>query len=126
MKYKGCPRCGKKMPLEIKGQCDECRKGRYKSMKELPGLKRDKVQAVYNNDQWRRVRAEVIRKAKGLCEVCKAQGRVRAGRSVHHIIKVSHGNSATNYNINNLIYVCDSCHRKIEGLNSSQLLAMLE
>ena len=126
MKYKGCPRCGKKMPLEVKGQCEECKKKRYKSYKELPGSRRAKAQEVYNNGEWRRVRAEVIKQAGGLCEVCKAQGKLKLGNEVHHIIKVSRGNAATNYNLNNLIYVCTSCHRKIEGLNHLELLLLLE
>lgn len=126
MKYKGCPRCGKKMPLEVKGQCEECKKKRYKSYKELPGSRREKAQVVYNNSEWRRVRREVIKQADGLCEVCKAQGRLKKGDEVHHIVKVSRGNSSTNFNLNNLIYVCTSCHRKIERLNLQELLGVMQ
>ena len=125
-RYKGCTRCGKKMPLEIKGQCETCKNARYKYMKNLPGLKSKKVQEVYEDSRWRKARYEVIKRAKGLCEVCKCHGRVRPGQEVHHIIKVRQGDSSTNYNINNLIYACVKCHKRIEGLNHEQLLEYLE
>lgn len=122
MRYKSCPRCKKKMPLEIKGQCNECRKEKYQYYKTLPSIKRDKVQKVYNNAQWSHTRLEAIKRANGLCEVCKALGRLNIGKEVHHIIKVSKGNNDTNYDLNNLVYVCTSCHRKIEGMNEQQIL----
>lgn len=125
-RYKSCPRCKKKMPLEIKGQCEECRKNKYKYLKNLPGLRRDKAQGVYNNSQWNKTRYEVIKRAKGLCEVCYSKGQLKQGKDVHHIIKVRQGDNRTNYDINNLIYVCEPCHSKIEGLNHQQLLEIIE
>ena len=121
MKYKGCPRCKRKMPLEVKGQCEECKRSKYKYLKTLPSVKRDRVQKVYNNPQWDRVRLEAIKRAKGLCEVCKAQGRVRAGNEVHHIVKVANGNNDTHYDLNNLIYVCTRCHRDIEEMDVEEI-----
>ena len=67
------------MPLEVKGQCEICKRDKYKYLKTLPSIKRDRVQKVYNNPQWARIRFEAIKRANGLCEVCKAQGRLRAG-----------------------------------------------
>ena len=64
MKYKGCPRCKRKMPLEIKWQCEECKRSRYKYLKTLPSAKRDRVQRDYNNTQWARIRLEAIKRAK--------------------------------------------------------------
>ena len=122
MKYKGCPRCKRKMPLEVKGQCEECKRSRYKYLKTLPSVKRDRVQKVYNNPQWARVRLESIKRANGLCEVCKAHGRLRAGNEVHHIVKVASGNNDTHYDLDNLIYVCTKCHRAIEGMNIEEIL----
>lgn len=122
MKYKGCPRCKRKMPLEVKGQCEECKRSKYKYLKTLPSVKRDKVQRVYNNPQWARIRLEAIKRANGLCEVCKAQGRLRAGNEVHHIVKVASGNNNTYYDLDNLVYVCTKCHRTIEGMNAEGFL----
>lgn len=122
MKYKACPRCRAKMPLEIKGQCEECKRNKYKYINSLPSLKRDRVQRVYNNSQWGKTRAEVIKRANGLCEVCHALGKVKAGAEVHHIIKVANGNNNTNYNLDNLVYVCLKCHKIIEGMNEQEIL----
>ncbi len=122
MKYKGCPRCKRKIPLEVKGQCEECKRNRYKYLKTLPSVKRDRAQRVYNNPQWARIRLEAIKRANGLCEVCKAQGRLRAGNEVHHIVKVANGNNNTHYDLDNLIYVCIRCHRVIEGMNVEEIL----
>lgn len=122
MKYKGCPRCKRKMPLEVKGQCEECKRNRYKYLKTLPSVKRDRVQKVYNNPQWSKIRLEAIKRANRLCEVCKAQGRLRAGNEVHHIVKVANGNNNTYYDLDNLICVCTRCHRAIEGVNVEEIL----
>lgn len=79
------------------------------------------MQKVYNNPQLARIRLEAIKRANGLCEVCKAQGRVRAGNEVHHIVKVISGNNNTHYDLDNLIYVCTRCHRSIEGMNDKEI-----
>ena len=122
MKYKGCPRCKRKMQLEVKGQCEICKRDKYKYLKTLPSIKRDRVQKVYNNPQWSKVRLEAIKRANGLCEVCYAKGRLREGNEVHHIVKVANGNNDTHYDLDNLIYVCIGCHRKIEGMNVKEIL----
>lgn len=38
----------------------------------------------YGN-QWEKVRAEVLARDMGMCQVCKSEGRVTAGREVDHI-----------------------------------------
>ena len=121
MKYKGCPRCKRKMPLEVKGQCEMCKRDKYKYLKTLPSIKRDRVQKVYNNPQWSKIRLEAIKRVNGLCEVCYANGRFREGNEVHHIIKVANRNSRSNYDLD-LIYVCTSCHRAIEGMSTEEIL----
>lgn len=35
---------------------------------------------------WTKVRAEVLARDMGMCQVCKAEGRVTAGREVDHIV----------------------------------------
>lgn len=124
-KFKGCPRCGKKMPLEIKGQCEQCKKDKYKYLKNLPGIKREKVQQVYNNTQWNRVRFEAIKRAEGLCEVCRAKGKTKAGEEVHHIVKVANGSNASHYDLGNLVYVCRKCHRAIEGMSPEEIIKFI-
>ena len=65
---------------------------------------------------------KLLREQKGLCEVCKAQGRLRAGNEVHHDVKVANGNNDTHYDLDNLIYVCTRCHRAIEGMNVEEVM----
>ncbi|CAI3641792.1 5-methylcytosine-specific restriction enzyme A [Clostridium neonatale] len=65
---------------------------------------------------------KLLREQKGLCEVCKAQGRLRAGNEVHHVVKVANGNNDTHYDLDNLIYVCTRCHRAIEGMNVEEVM----
>ena len=122
MNYKGCPRCGRKMPLEIKGQCENCKQSKYNFYKELSRVQRDKTQPVYNNSQWARIRQEVIKRAVGLCEVCHALGKLTKGQDVHHIIKVVSGDNSTHYDIDNLVYLCRKCHKRIEGLSKREIL----
>ena len=110
------------MPLEVKGQCEICKRDKYKYLKTLPSIKRDRVQKVYNNPQWSKTRLEAIKRANGLCEVCYAKGRLREGNEVHYIVKVSQGDCRSNYDLDNLIYVCTSCHRAIEVRNATEIL----
>ena len=114
------------MPLEVKGQCEMCKRDKYKYLKTLPSIKRDRVQKVYNNPQWSKTRLEAIKRANGLCEVCYAKGRLKEGNEVHHIVKVANGDSRSNYDLDNLIYVCTRCHRAIEGMNMKELINYLE
>ena len=44
---------------------------------------------------------------------------------MHHIVKVANGNSNTNYDLDNLIYVCTKCHRDIEGMNVEEIVKYL-
>lgn len=64
---------------------------------------------------------KLLREQNGLCEVCKAQGRLRAGNEVHHIVKVANGNNNSHYDLDNLIYVCIRCHRIIEGVDAEEI-----
>lgn len=64
-------------------------------------------------------RAEVIKRAKGVCEYCRCQARYASGLyAVDHIIPKSLG--GTN-RLTNLAYACSSCnghkHTKLYGLD---------
>ena len=68
---------------------------------------------------WRRLREEVMAEAKGLCQLCAAEGRVKAAREVDHIVPVSRMNidmdSAADrerfYSRTNLQALCSECHK---------------
>ena len=65
--------------------------------------------------EWEQVRAEVIARAKGMCEECARQGRVAMGKDVDHITsrakaKVLGWSHARTENPRNLQYLCRPCH----------------
>lgn len=66
---------------------------------------------------WEKVRAQVIERAKGLCEECQRKGRVAAGRDVDHIVskakaKVLRWSQAKIDHPSNLQYLCTPCHKE--------------
>lgn len=68
---------------------------------------------IYNTKAWKTVRAYVISRANGLCETCKANGKIRKGNDVHHKEWLNNTNKQhwnISYNPDNLIYLCNECH----------------
>lgn len=74
------------------------------------------AEQFYNSPQWKRTRESYRKYRGGLCEICWAEGRIKAGEIVHHKIHL------TPENINdedialgwdNLQLVCRECHAKI-------------
>lgn len=64
---------------------------------------------------WTKTRAKVIERAKGLCEECKRNGRVTAGKDVDHVVsrakaKVLGWSRARTEALANLQYLCRPCH----------------
>ena len=57
-----------------------------------------------------------MKHAGGLCERCKRNGIIKAGRVVHHIVPLTEKNYTDPmiaYNFDNLMVVCQSCHEEI-------------
>ena len=73
----------------------------------------------YNSKEWKRIRAYMIAKANYCCELC---GRADRVLNVHHKIHLNESN-IHDYNItlneDNLIVLCDACHRKIHANNNT-------
>ena len=44
-----------------------------------------RYQRLLNDKRWKLLRAEVFRRAGGLCEMCKAEGFITPGVDVHHL-----------------------------------------
>lgn len=67
----------------------------------------------YNSKEWKRMRDYMLRKANYCCELC---GEGTRTLNVHHKIHLDESN-INDYNISlnedNLIVLCDKCHRKI-------------
>ena len=43
-----------------------------------------------------------------------------------HIIKVLKGDDTTHYDVDNLVFVCEQCHKAIEGMDRDRLIEYLE
>ena len=82
-------------------------------------MSRDKrYQRLLNDKRWKLLRAEVFRRANGLCELCKAEGFITPGVDVHHIrpveqAKTVQGMERRAYDPNNCQLLCVACHIKV-------------
>ena len=56
---------------------------------------------------WQRLRVAIIQRDRGLCTVCRASGRVTAGRDVDHITPKARGGTD---DPGNLRLLCKRCH----------------
>jgi len=81
-------------------------------------MSRDKrYQKLLNDRRWKLLRAEVFKRANGLCEECLQQGIYTPGVDVHHIVPVESGKSIQEmerlaYNPANCRLLCIPCHIK--------------
>jgi 5-methylcytosine-specific restriction enzyme A len=64
--------------------------------------------ALYGSGPWKRFR-ESIRRARVLCEDCRAGGRVVVGSHVHHLIDPRDDPSLA-FEPSNVRLLCHSCH----------------
>ena len=82
-------------------------------------MSRDKrYQRLLNDKRWKLLRAEVFRRAGGLCEMCKAEGFITPGVDVHHIRPVEQAKTVQEmerlaYDQNNCQLLCIACHIKV-------------
>ena len=74
-----------------------------------------KLNGFYQSPEWTKCRRAYIAYVGGLCERCKANGIIQAGRVVHHKIHLT----AENYtrpeislSFQNLELLCQSCHEE--------------
>ena len=77
-----------------------------------------RYQKLLNSKRWKELRAEVFRRANGLCEMCKAEGFITPGVDVHHIKPVEQAKTVQEmeqlaYNPNNCQLLCVACHIKV-------------
>lgn len=77
-----------------------------------------RYQRLLNSKRWKLLRAEVFRRANGLCELCKAEGFITAGVDVHHIRPVEQAKTVQEmerlaYNPANCQLLCVACHIKV-------------
>ncbi len=77
-----------------------------------------RYQRLLNDKRWKLLRAEVFRRANGLCELCKAEGFITPGVDVHHIRSVEQAKTVQEmerlaYNPANCQLLCVACHIKV-------------
>ena len=76
-----------------------------------------RYQRLLNDKRWKLLRAEVFRRANGLCERCKAEGFITPGVDCHHVIPVESAKTEMEmerlaYNPDNCRLLCVDCHIK--------------
>lgn len=77
--------------------------------------KRDpKAVQFYRSRQWQHLRLSVLAENHHLCEVCKAQGKLTAADTVHHIIELKQ-NWELRLTRSNLQAICRTCHENIHN-----------
>lgn len=71
--------------------------------------------AFYVSPQWRACREGYLKKAGGLCERCRKNGKIEPATQVHHKIRLTPGNirdPRVSLNWDNLEALCEDCHKK--------------
>lgn len=121
MMYKCCAKCQKIIPIECGTYCIDCAtkvpKRRYK---EYNNVSRNKdTQSFYNNKAWKCLAKDIKQTYNGLCMCCLGMStdsmtanNIKPARIVHHIIPLS-DNKDLGLRYDNLIPVCDRCHKVI-------------
>ena len=76
-----------------------------------------RYQRLLNSRRWWEVKAIVFRRANGLCERCREEGRLSFGTDCHHVIPVETGRTEAEmeslcYNPDNCRLLCIPCHIK--------------
>lgn len=70
----------------------------------------EKYKSFYQQKEWRELRQQVFLEVNGLCEECLKKNIVEQGKEVHHIVPID-TDWSKRYERNNLILLCDECHR---------------
>ena len=77
------------------------------------GIMKEYEKRLYKSKAWQRCRDRYAASVGGLCERCRASGRITPGEIVHHKIYISPENvndPAVTLNFDNLELLCRECH----------------
>lgn len=72
----------------------------------------------YHSSEWESARLAALQRDSYLCQHCLAAGVVTPAVMVHHIAELTPANindPAYTTNPDNLISLCDRCHKKVHG-----------
>lgn len=122
MAKKFCDKCGQ---LHDKYEvCPNVEPPKYKGKpsKSYSDMQEDELRLArfYNSKAWRSKRKDILEQAKGLCELCIIDKHIANATSVHHIVKLVYDYNKR-LDDNNLIALCDCCHRTVEALEFKSL-----
>ena len=73
------------------------------------------LQPFYGSPAWKNCRAAYIKSVGGLCERCRAAGKITAGAEVHHKVRLTPGNVHDPHVAlawSNLELLCEDCHHQ--------------
>lgn len=82
------------------------------------------AKGLYNSKAWQKTRDAYKKSVGGLCEICYAQGIVKAGEIVHHKIHLTPDNindPSITLSFDNLQLVCRECHALIHDEQYNRL-----
>ena len=128
MLTKLCSKGKRIIPLN-KPRCSKCEKEyqarrkihlekRKEYYKEYNKNKRDN-QDFYNSKSWSLTRKTINNRDRGLCRLCYSEGKIIYSDCVHHIEEVR-DNKALRHSEDNLISLCNRCHREVHYLYNSK------
>lgn len=72
------------------------------------------VEKFYVSYKWRRFRQTRLAMAGGLCEECKAKGKITPAEEIHHIEELTTRNVTDpriSLSVENTICLCKACHQ---------------
>ena len=100
--YKACSRCGRIHPANVK-----CYAGRER--KETTASK------IRSRNRWKQKAKQIKEDAQYICEYCRAHGKITTQMlEVHHIVPLEEDDSLA-FDDDNLICLCNACHRDAEA-----------
>lgn len=79
------------------------------------GSMRESTQPFYSSPAWKACRAAYIKSVGGLCERCRAAGRIVPGVEVHHKVRLTPAtvrDPKVALAWSNLELLCEDCHKK--------------
>ena len=75
-------------------------------------IEADRTDVFYNSKPWRRLSRRIIRKARGECQLCRAEHRLTRAVLVHHV-KSLREHPELAYEPSNLMPLCHDCHERM-------------
>ena len=110
-----CEACEAKHQANIKNYNDKAKKEYYK---KYNSEKREN-QDFYNSKSWNLTRQQINNRDRGLCRLCYSEGKIIYSDCIHHIEEVKE-NVDLRCDDNNLISLCNRCHREVHLLYKSK------